>query len=118
MLFYDEKVFQSFRSRAITKATDLVVGKEYFSNIWPDRFVIKEITTDDTLHFPCVITTEGREVFLGDMNVGESYNPWMIFDNEATAKECEEILKISYQDDGDGDLYWEYDRWEYDRWDD
>ena len=95
-MIYDTDMFSSFREKAITKISDIEVGKKYFSNCYPDVFVVNEIGKNDIGHF--IVTEKNTMVFLGDRNVGESYNPWLIFDNIEIAAECVQRLKVTYED--------------------
>lgn len=117
-LYYDEAIFQEFRAKAITNAADFEIGKRYWSTTYPRTFVIKEIITQaescrrkdipvypgyDDITPALFVDENGIHNHFSDRNVGESYNPWLIFDNEADYKECEDKLEVKFSTDD----YWD-----------
>lgn len=132
-LIYDENIFRFFRGKAITDVAQLEIGKEYYTNNYPEKFKLLEIISmkeayrrsgllDNDLN-----DTEPRALsvmdnrgnintkYLHDSNIGDSYNPWLIFSDEETAKDCQQKLVVEYKDDmdhyyyGNEDLYGDID---------
>lgn len=117
-LKYDPELFQSFRERAITKVEDLEIGKTYWSNWFNGPLILEGLMTDEEFRQFMNFTysevsdstpkwmkfTNGETGSLNDHNIGNSYNPWLIFDNEETATECREQLEIDYDRDWVDDL--------------
>jgi hypothetical protein len=126
MMIYDRELFESFRAKAVTKPEQLVPGRTYYSNLF-DPFVLKEVVDYKTLcesrgenssdlggleNTLWMIKENGKDDSLSDNNIGQSYNPWLIFENEQDARECREQLKISHSNEYyDWD---DYDDWSYD----
>lgn len=129
---YDRKIYKKWREHAITKFEDIQIGKEYFTNTDPESFVITDIVTtskvwpaisDDDGEEPrwVVYQTRGGDGFfsLFDYNVGASYNPWLIFDNEDDAITCRDELKVTFNDNNESVSISDYDhdpREIYDDW--
>lgn len=123
---YDNEMFKAFRDLAITDASALEVGKTYYRNDG-DAFTIKELLTDrahnvwwkdrvqvdigidtaDDTAPAWVVTTDDSAFSLHDSNVGASYNPWLIFANEALAKACGEMLVITWPKHEYDDYGWD-----------
>lgn len=116
-LSYNQEIFQKFRNMAITELEKIERGKTYFSNTYPYSFTVVDIVNDAGLDL-----IQGRKgchaysgsdnfapkwiiydcekgnrsyMSLSDHNVGMSYNPWLIFDDEVTAENCRNELHIN-----------------------
>lgn len=105
MITYSQEVVDEYRKKAITDVNDLVVGNTYYSNFFGE-FVLLGILThrehceavhmapygpEDTLDKPAWFLVDngfgvGHES-LNDNNIGASYNPWLIFEDEKTMEE-------------------------------
>jgi hypothetical protein len=103
-LNYDEELFQSFRAKAITSLDQLEIGKTYYSNTYPRSFTLKEFFKDDLDTW--LVTEDGGKSSSSDRNIGTSYNPWLIFENEEDANACREQLVITHERDA-WDDYWD-----------
>lgn len=123
-MLYNQQLYTAFRALAVTNVNDLEVGKTYWSN-GTDEFTVEKLLTDkeqriewlkltefdigiddsDDIDIRWIGTTNGRWLSTQDNNIGESYNPWLIFDNEALATACREKLIITYADYRDDDYY-------------
>jgi len=111
-LYYDTKIFNKFKKLAIGEETQLKIGEVYYTNSYPEKFVLNEIFHHDGDKDKLIITDSGDTLFLKDNNIGASYNPWLIFEKEEDSKACKEELVITYEyDEG-------YDDWDegYDDW--
>ena len=86
-LDYDRELFDSFRAKAITDPSQLERGKTYYSNTYPDKFTLFELSQDDLGWW---MHDEGTGKWsCHDRNIGSSYNPWLLFENEEDAKACQ-----------------------------
>lgn len=110
---YDEALFAKYRDLAITNKDDLVIGQKYWSNLDDTVRVLTSLISDKELNarlglkgitdrntsdnLKWMIYDDGSYESLSDNNIGTSYNPWLIFDTEETAKACREELKITIQ---------------------
>ena len=106
---YDKDLFAFYRRYAITDASDLVLGRPYWSNWFDGPRVLQAVVTENGLAEwrgmsyadlesvtpRWMIFTDGTYVSLYDHNIGRSYNPWLIFDNEEIAAKCNEELKVT-----------------------
>lgn len=127
-MIYDRKIFDAFRALAVTDVSELVIGRRYYRNDRSDFTLVNLLTerkhkelwltqsgvdigiaeADDTE--PAWIEAENGRIFsLHDSNIGASYNPWLVFENENAAKACSEMLKVTYEydwlDDWADDFY-------------
>lgn len=112
---YNETLFAKYRDLAITNKDDLVIGHMYWSNLNNEGRVLVDFMSDkqlnvrlglkgiigrnDSDNLKWMIFADGSYDSLHDNNIGTSYNPWLIFDDEETAKACREELKITIQHD-------------------
>ena len=102
---FDRIVFETFRKKAVTDRSKLVIGKTYYTNLGmsrPAKFVVERVESevwekDNRVWW--ILDREGYKHFLRDHNIGASYNPWLIFDNEEVAKECMSKLKVEIRGD-------------------
>lgn len=114
MLNYDKEMFEVFRELAITDYNDLVVGQTYYTNTYPEKFVLKDLLTynqssmrnghskciwSDPFKIGWILTEDGTTHSLNDKNIGASYNPWLVFDNECLAILCRKLLKVDFVED-------------------
>lgn len=128
MLTYDASVYLEFREKAITKKEDLKLGQTYFANTDPKQFrLLKLISYRDAYardghgwDESCKAYESGHEIgwaliefwseyhhrmvistmSLKDRNVGASYNPWLIFENEADRDAYVDQIAIRLESDG------------------
>lgn len=117
MLRYDNELWKSFRERAITNPSHLYVGMCVFSNFHRAGFVIENLLTEKGFRIRMKLdwdeTTDDTEIkwivhrnpfnpekedysSLHDNNVGDSYNPWLLFLEKKDMEECIEKIKIEY----------------------
>ena len=117
-MYYDEAKFQELRAKAVTTVDGLVVGRKYYTNSHPEQFVIKDLLTqrqeyerrdiksakEQNNTVPAWIVYDTIDFYgdpyeasmsMQDNNIGESYNPWLIFEREEDAIEARK-LEISY----------------------
>ena len=92
-MIYDQELFQKYRKLAITDEKDFVKGKTYWSNA-VGEFIFSHILTDNSIGAKVIIPKKGFEIFCTDNNIGDSYNPWLIFDNKETYEACRKELII------------------------
>jgi hypothetical protein len=96
---YNESIFQKYRALAITEQKDLVIGRTYYTNSWIKQFTLRGFTevggTPWFLHSEN-IGDEEQQNSLHDKNIGASYNPWLVFADEATRDACVAELIITY----------------------
>ena len=126
---YDNDLFYAFRQLAITSKKNLVIGETYYSNSYPEQFTIKKLLTNkerykivgldyeesDKDKINWIVTKEdGYIMNLSDNNIGESYNPWLIFKEEEIAKICKEKLNKTIEYDKYYEDYSEEDYFEED----
>lgn len=115
-MVYDTEIYNKFRNVAITDVDQLIVGETYYSNCYPDRFVLTRLLTnreayrklglswegasaDDIAWFE---TEDGQHYSLHDHNVTQyPYNPWMLFKTKEERDECNLYLKIIFDYDYD-----------------
>jgi len=125
-VLYDKVLFAKFRALAITEVSQLIPGTMYYSNYHEPFVFLRTLTekefhslpgspfncllkdTDDNVKPKWIMTVDGRTESLRDSNIGASYNPWLIFDDEGLAEACERKLKITYERDP-----WDYDDRDY-----
>jgi len=120
---YDEELFQEFRAKAITNIAELEVGETYYSNSHPREFKVLGLLTEQQLHkkkkwknrkaddntvLKWIVTGRGAydHYSLRDRNIGASYNPWLVFKEEADALDCRQRLKISWPVPDKDYAYW------------
>lgn len=117
---YDHRIFEASRALAITDASKLVIGNRYYSNdTGSDGFILTALLTNSEYYRTREMTWEsegGDELgwlmhdrghkALEDSNIGASYNPWLIFDNQNLNQACIEMLKVTYDNDEDGFYDW------------
>lgn len=117
---FDKNVFNKFRALAITDVSDLEIGRSYYTNSFPQKFVLKELVTNseayERLNLPYtksnaneiawIINDTNIRMSLMDNNIGASYNPWLIFASEEVAEACRNELVVDiysskeyYEDD-------------------
>ena len=117
-LSYDQSIFDKYRALAITEISDLEVGKTYYSNSLSNEFSVYEIRSRNET--PGLADGKNLSYIEGsywiriesnpdsffsyisarDLNVGASYNPWLIFKDAETRDRCVEELKIKvFRDD-------------------
>ena len=101
-MHYDKEIFEKFRDLAITKEEDLPpVGAELFSNYYDGPVKILtgvKISDFDSKYFLAqIVGYRGAvKLFLGDNNIGASWNPWLLFLSEDTADQCRKELKVAF----------------------
>lgn len=102
--------YDRFREIAVTDIDDLIVGNTYYSNSYPEKFVLRGLMTnaeayarkgikwsypssaDDIEWFE---TETGRTHSLRDRGVTPNpYNPWLIFRTEEERDACELMLGV------------------------
>ena len=105
-MIYDEQIFQKYRTLAITDEKDFIKGKTYWGNA-KEEFIFSHISTDNSVGAKAIMSENGLACFCRDNNIGDSYNPWLIFDNKETCEACERELIIT----------WDYDESEYNNFD-
>ena len=120
-LIYDIEKFREFKKLSVQDVSELEIGQTYYSNTWPTEFTVRELLTygqlDDRLgherhpnHDMIAWIVYGPEkddyCSLADRNVGNSYNPWMIFKDKETRDRCEREMPVTYDSSDD---FWEYD---------
>jgi hypothetical protein len=97
---YNESIFQKYRARAITEQKDLVIGRTYYTTAWIKQFTLRGFTevggTPWYLHSEN-IGDEEQQNSLHDRNIGASYNPWLVFADEATRDACVAELIITWR---------------------
>lgn len=111
---YDKNLVKFARRFAITDQSDLKVGRVYYSNCYPYKFcVIGKLTNaqagadwkanvNDIGWIDIVFDHQGElrtgRRSLNDWNVGASYNPWLIFEDEEAAKAYKELTdsRVTY----------------------
>lgn len=115
VMHYDRKVFLAFRAKALTDLSQFKVGETYYTNMYgAEKFQLLEIIND--VEFYCrfglplnearadqhtfITDADGRREYLccGDLNIGMSHNPWLVFANEADAQECMQKLPLTWGD--------------------
>lgn len=123
---YDTDYVTKWRAHAITDVTNLEVGKTYYSNNhgaftlkrlmtraqYYEEEGIKGIPVCYTANEVCwmeVAIHDGAYLVvysLRDNNVGASYNPWLIFRDQATMEEYKAGLEVTVDND-----FWCDDSW-------
>lgn len=113
-LIYDRDIFAKFHALAITDVANVKVGETYYTNHYPYEFTVHEIISniehckrwereqmEHHTNEPCwMVTNESDEhgiASLNDLNIGESYNPWLMFTDKETAEQCRKELQIGYE---------------------
>jgi hypothetical protein len=108
MITYDKDYVATYRLRAITTREELVVGATYYNQ--GGAFTLTRLLTNRQSHAMSGLECEGsdadevawfstdgtRTESLHDNNIGASYNPWLIFSDQATADEYYSNLTIGY----------------------
>jgi hypothetical protein len=116
-LVYDKKLFETFRKKAITEKNNLKIGHTYYTDIKGKVKLLRFLTINEVnalKHVPyrdkedeeikaflyekfneCKKSLETGVMYLKDNNIGASYNPWLIFDNEEDYIMKKEQLTIS-----------------------
>jgi hypothetical protein len=116
---FDKEIFNQFRAKAITDLSQLEIGKNYWSNWSGPVGVLTAIVSDAKLHphrkdqsddpkWMIFNNDWSSYMSLSDNNIGTSYNPWMIFDNKETYKECCKQLEVKIVSDYDYDYADDY----------
>jgi len=119
-LIFDKELFNNFRKIAITDAAELSVGQTYYSNGHSKGFTVSSIMSNATFEkyhgreylgsnpgdAGWIIAEGGREISLKDSNIGASYNPWLIFSDEQTAKWCKNQLIVKFGNPRNYDPFW------------
>jgi hypothetical protein len=122
---WNNELHAKYRELAVTDVSKIEVGKTYYSNSYPSQFTVKEIITygehakrvgvlpvGDADELGWILPVGGKnwlsDISLSDRNVSQSYNPWMIFEEESVANECRETLNntITYESDLYDDSNW------------
>jgi len=118
-MIYDKEYVAKWREKAITRVEDLSVGMKVYSNGFPKKFIVKELITDAESYRRDNLSANGRDdtvpswvvcewesaefrlcrstIALADHNVGDSYNPWLLFRTEDECEEYKAGLKISLE---------------------
>lgn len=107
---YDKEVFDELRKKAITEKSDFVIGETYYTNVYVSgsykseckhSFVFKGAL--DERSFATNYYDEDAQFkhveYFRDSNVGGSYNPWLIFDNEDDLIECQNKMPVTFSSD-------------------
>lgn len=137
MMEYDKNIFDAIREElAITNIDEIEVGQKYYSNMYPEEFVVIRKLTNGEADFPyddqheigwlevahagysddkSAIRTS--RISTNDRNIGAHYNPWMIFKNSNCRDIANAALEIKF---GNPDLdtlevsgFWKYDKTEF-----
>jgi hypothetical protein len=114
-MHYNEDIFAKFRALAITDVNQLEIGKTYYSNSESFPITVEAILTwnelrkrngherifdaspeDNELGWIVYGPEEYDRMSLRDHNVGDSYNPWLLFADEATRDQCVSELEVSF----------------------
>lgn len=121
---YDKNLVEKFRALAVADAKDLVIGETYWMN---DIGMLKSVVITELLTerehnfrrgFACeaerngekytwFVDENGRTYSCRDRNIGVSYNPWMIFNNESIARAACEMITVDFARN-DRDLWYDY----------
>lgn len=130
---FDKNVFSNFKNFSVKTADELEIGKTYYTNSYPEKFVLRGLINDTMLEVSRASRNEkGNEYVasalngvrmenptwfitdkfklhsLHDLNVGASYNPWLIFGDKDMADACKKHMKITYDDDSYLNNAWPY----------
>ena len=112
MIQYDQDYVNVWREKAITEINQLEIGKTYYSNTEPKKFTVVEIISTREHYRRCNIESwktkhddlkrivsrdPDRTFSMSDRNIGASYNPWLVFDNEEDRDEYDRNLLITYR---------------------
>ncbi len=123
-VLYDKEMFKKFHALAVTKVEDLEIGKTYYSNTYPEEFVLKRIMTKEDVYIASgldtnklsqsdrenltwILTETQESDFYKDSLIDKNffhdgtrgYNPWLIFDNKAIMEACREMLDVEVVSD-------------------
>lgn len=127
-LSYDENIFAVFKALSIKEESEIEIGRTYYTNSYPASFTVIGFETraeNDIRHgFPkreyendkneWMVTgpNEWNTKSMSDLNIGASYNPWLMFANEEDAIRCREEFIVTmtedpldYMDDWAGEIY-------------
>lgn len=114
------ETLNKFRALAIKSVDQIEVGKTYYSNAYPESFTVTAILSKNDYYRLRDMSNHvkdedipnrwleydnswGGKSYLSvrDRNIGASYNPWLIFDNENLAKAANEMIRlIDEKDEG------------------
>lgn len=108
-LVYDRDTLQKWRALAITDPDALQLGETYFGNGGQKITIVGFLTKNDwfdrigqptdTLDEEKFVAVDryGRMHPLRDLNVGASYNPWLLFTEKALAHACKVHLNVKLE---------------------
>ena len=109
---YDRDIFAKFKALAVTREEDFVVGKTYYGNDYPEKFIFYgtvevPLGSSTKKFFRANPDSDETHSSLNDRNVnGGGYNPWLIFADKETRDSCIQELVITYPE---GDYLYDYD---------
>jgi hypothetical protein len=121
-LSYNVEVLEKFKALAIQHPGQLVPGKTFYSNGYPAEFTVTRLLTEaehdvafglsessrvrsaDTIElrwFGYMVDGFNGEkhesyVSMWDRNIGQSYNPWLIFADKETLEACNKELIVTH----------------------
>ena len=115
MLSYDQVLFEMFKKRAVTDSSKLIPGKTYYDNHGQSWKFIECISHAEMCkrcvmeYYPCdskwlvvQLPSHSETISTHDNNMdGESYNPWLVFENEKDAQECLNQLRVTFHHERD-----------------
>lgn len=108
MLYFNQNIFNKYKAKSIKSLLEFVPGETYYSNI-NETFIFNNLGFRHDGRWDARITkvVNARDGWLcaGDLNIGASYNPWMVFKNKQDAEDCLKELRVSYEPDDDEDFF-------------